>query len=228
MATTQGTIGTDAVGSPIVKNERQRAKLAGLSLIASPVLWLIGAVAFRSVVGGFYENDETLAKLGALTGHSVAWVVQSLIFFAGTLAAVIGLGLLAGILQQTRATLLGRIGMVGIVAVTAVNAFIMFLRLAAPTDGAGDAVEASSLLMASHFGWLGSVNAALTLLTVVVYGAALFWTERAKVTGVVVVTLSTLIFVAMLTSGTHAPIAYYPIVAILGVRLLFGKALLMR
>ena len=199
-------------------------KIAGLLLIISPVLWIVGAVAFMPQVGDFYSPGDSLTKLGALTGQQAAWTGQSLVFFAGTLAAVIGLGLLVGILKPTRAAVLVRVGAGGSITVAAVYAFILLLRLTAPTDGIGDAIEVPSLLMSAHFGWLGIVATGLMLLTVAFYGSALYWSGVAKVTGVLVAALSGLVLVVLLAGGPLPPVIVYPIAAILGVRLLFLKA----
>jgi len=225
MVKTQGTIVTDAVKS---KGNNRRSKIAGLLLIASPVLWLVGAVVFMPQIGEFYGEGDSLTKLAALTGQQAAWTLQSLLFFAGTLGAMIGLALLSVILRQTRATSLARLGMVGIVAVAAVYTFILFLRLTAPTDGELEAVEGSSLMLAAHFGWLGIIGIGLTLITVTVYGVALFLTGRAKMTGGLVAVLSTLALVAVLIGGPLPPVIVYPVAAILGVRLLFGDSPSMR
>jgi hypothetical protein len=199
-------------------------KIAGLLLISSPVLWFVGAVAFMPQVGDFYSPGDSITKLGALTGQQAAWTIQSILFFAGTLAAVIGLGLLVGLLKHTRSAVLARAGMGGIITVAAVYAFILLLRLTAPTDGIRDTIEVPSLLMSAHFGWLGIVATGLTLLTVALYGLALFWSGVAKVTGVLVAALSGLVLVALLAGGPLPPVIVYPIAAILGVRLLFLKA----
>jgi hypothetical protein len=218
MVKTQGTLGTDAMKSTAIN---RRSKIAGLLLIASPVLWLVGAVVFMPQIGEFYNEGDSLTKLAALTGQQVAWTLQSLLFFAGTLAAMIGLVVLSGILGRTHAASLARSGMVGIVAVAAVYTFILVLRLTAPTDGVLEAVEGSSLLLAAHFSWLGIIGMGLTLITVTVYGVALFLTGRAKMTGGLVAVLSTLAFVAILIGGPLPPVIVYPIAAVLGVRLLF-------
>jgi hypothetical protein len=199
-------------------------KIAGLLLISSPVLWFVGAVAFMPQVGDFYSPGDSITKLGALTGQQAAWTIQSILFFAGTLAAVIGLGLLVGLLKHTRSAVLARAGMGDIITVAAVYAFILLLHLTAPTDGIRDTIEVPSLLMSAHFGWLGIVATGLTLLTVALYGLALFWSGVAKVTGVLVAALSGLVLVALLAGGPLPPVIVYPIAAILGVRLLFLKA----
>lgn len=208
---------------PPWKDERRRLKIAGLLLITSPVLWLVGAVAFMPQVGDFYSPGDPLTKIGALTGQQAAWTVQSLLFFAGTLAAVIGLGLLGGLLKHTLAAVMARVGVGSIITVAAIYAFILLLRLTAPTDGIRNATEVPSLLMSAHFGWLGIVATGLTLLTVAFYGLALYWSGVTKVTGVLVAALSGLVLVALLAGGPLPPVSVYPIAAILGVRLLFLK-----
>ncbi|OCA84033.1 hypothetical protein A8F94_14970 [Bacillus sp. FJAT-27225] len=201
-----------------------RLKIAGLLLITSPVLWFVGAVAFMPQLGDFYNPGDSLTKLGALTGQQVAWTVQSLLFFAGTLAAVIGLGLLAGLLKHTRGAVMSRAGVWGIITVTAVYAFILLLRLTAPTDGVRDTNDVPSLLMSAHFGWLGVVAIGLTLLTVAFFGLAFYWSGVAKVMGGLVAVLSVLVLVVLLAGVPLPPVIVYPIAAILGVRLLFLKA----
>ena len=200
-------------------------KIAGLLLIISPVLWIIGAVTFMPQIGDFYAPGDSLTKLGALTGQQAAWMVQSLIFFAGTLAAVIGLVLLLGILKQTRAALLARVGVGGSITVAVVYAFILLLRLTAPTDGISEAKEVPSLLMSAHFGWLGIVATSLMLLTVAFYGLAFYRSGVAKVTGILIAALSGIVLVVLLAGGPLPPVIVYPIAAILGVRLLFLKTL---
>jgi hypothetical protein len=221
MANPEVIQGTDVAGSSDMKDGR-RIKIAGLSLIVSPVLWFIGAVLFRPQLGGFYDEGDSLTKLSALTGEQTAWTFQSFIFFAGTMATVVGLWLLASFLQKTRTAQLARYGKVGIAAVAALITVILFLRLAAPTNGAVTA-NSAPLMMAAHFGWLGTVFTSLTVLTVALYGAVLFWSKQAKISGALVSVLSILVFVATLSGGPLPPVIIYPIVAILGVRMLFWK-----
>ncbi len=211
------------------EDDRRPARIAALALIASPILWFVGALvsrAFAPQFDGFYEHyeDDPVRALNALAGQHVPWTVQSLLFFAGTLAAVVGLVVLARLLRDTRAAALARAGVIGSVAVAGLSAFVILLRLTAPLDGVRDAAEVPTLLIAAHTGWLNIVFGGLTGLTVAVYGAALFWSGRAKLTGAVVAGLSALVVVAVLGRGSLPPVLVYPIAAVIGVRLLFWGA----
>ncbi|MDP9374006.1 MAG: hypothetical protein M3Q65_16425 [Chloroflexota bacterium] len=212
------TAGTDA---------RWRARIAGLALIASPILWFVGALISRKFapqLNGFYGDGDPVSKLNALVGQQVPWALQSVLFFAGTLAALAGLVILAGLLRRTRAGGLARTGGIGIVAVAVVSAFVFLLRLTAPLGGVRDTAEVPALLIAAHSGWLNMVTSGLTALTVAVYGAALFWSGRARLTGALVVALSGLVLIALLGRGSLPPVLIYPVAAIIGVRLLFWDA----
>lgn len=167
---------------------------------------------------------QPFTKLGALTGHQTAWILQSLVLLAGTLAAGIGLAPLSGILQSTRAAGLARAGLVGSIAVAAVNAFIMLFRMTAPMDGISGAADLPSLMLVAHFGWLATVNVGLTLLTVPLYGAALFWTERAKVTGALVAALSLLASFRSSSGDCRRPSLPTRSLPIPGAHLLFWEA----
>lgn len=210
--------------------ERRRARIAGLALIASPILWFVGAAAFRSQVGGFYDNYDAdpLMAMRVVDGQQAAWIVQTLIFFAGTAAALVGLAILARQLWHTRAGGLARAGVLGSVAVAGLFIWMTVMRLTAPMDGVRTAADVPTLMIAAHHGWLGVLTSALTMVTVGIFGAALFWTGRARVTGAVVAVLCGLVLVVLLTSGTLPPVVIYPIAAILGVRLLFRDPLLAR
>lgn len=222
------TAGADVAAEPMAgQDERSRARIAGLALIASPILWFVGALVsqvFAPQLGGFYGRGDPVSKLNALAGQQVPWTVQSLLFFAGTLAAVVGLGLLGSLLRHTRAAALTRAGLIGIVAVVALNAFIILLRLTAPLGGVRDAAEVPPLLIEAHSGWLNIVGAGLTGLTIAVYGAAMLWSGRARLTGALVVALSVLVLVALVARGSLPPVIIYPVASVLGVRLLFWGA----
>lgn len=206
-------------------DERRRARIAGLALVASPILWLVGAAVSNVVapqLGGFYGRGDPVTKVNALVGQQVPWTVQSLLFFGGTLAAVVGLALLAQLLWHTRAAALARAGLIGLVAVLGLNAFALLLRLTAPMQGVRDMAEVPPLLMAVHSpGWLGVFTTVLTVATVALLAAALFWSGRAKLTGGGVAALSGLLLVVILAGGPPPPVLVYPIAALLGVRLLF-------
>lgn len=208
-------------------DERRRARIAGLALIASPILWFVGATVSNGIapqLRGFYGKGDPVTKVNALVGQQVPWTVQSLLFFAGTLAAVVGLGLLARLLWHTRAASMAQAGLVGLVAVLGLNAFALLLRLTAPMSGVSTSAEVPAFLIVVHSGWLNVVTGGLTALTVAAYGAALVLSGRGKLTGAVVAVLSGLVLIALLTRGSLPPVLVYPIAAILGVRLLFWGA----
>ena len=210
-------------------DERRRARIAGLALIASPILWWVGAVPFLPRLGGFYGTEnygDPVARLNSIAGEQAAWIVQSLLFFAGTVGAVVGLALLTSLLRQTRAATLARAGVVGLVAVMGLSAFSMLVRLTAPMHGVSDLAEVPVFLMAVHSpGWIGLVGTCLTIATVATYAVALFWSGRAKVTGALVAALSGLLLAAVLTAERPPPpVVVYPIAALVGARLLFWGA----
>jgi hypothetical protein len=214
-------------GTAAGKDERRGARIAGAALVASPVLWFGGVLPFRSsAIFGFYEHYETdpIRALNALTGQQAAWITQTVLFFAGTAVAVVGLALLARLLWRTRAAALARAGVLGVVAMAALYGWGFVLRLTAPTDGVRTEDEIPALLIPAHTGWLNTVTVGLTALTLIVYGAALFRTRRARLAGALVVALSALVLVALLGRGSLPPALVFPIAAILGVRLLFWGA----
>lgn len=224
--TREADVAADTADTAAGIDERRRAKIAGLLLIASPVLWIVGALVSQVLVpqlSGFYGRGEPVSKINALAGQQVPWAVQSLLFFAGALAAVVGLALLAGLLRHTRAAALARAGMVGLVAVVGTHVFILFLRLAAPMGGVRDAAEVPALLIEAHSGWLNVVLGSLTALTVAAYAAALVWSGRARLTGALGAALSLLVLFALVARGSLPPVLIYPIAAVLGVRLLFWR-----
>lgn len=209
------------------KDERPRARIAGLALIASPIVWWLTAVVLFPTLGGFYaRGDDPLTKLNALASQQAAWTVQSLVFFGGTLAAVVGLGLLASLLWHTRAAALARAGAIGSLAIAGVSVFTVLLRVTTSVDAVRTEADVPTLMMAAHFGWFQIASACLVAATVAIHAAALFWSGRAKVTGALVAALSGLALVALLarTGGPPAPLIVYPLAALLGVRLLFWGA----
>jgi hypothetical protein len=208
--------------------ERTRARIAAVTLIASPILWLVGALAFFNTLGAFYNPGDGVTKLNAIAGQRVAWTTQSLIFFAGALSASSGLIFLARLLRSD-APALARGGTIAAAAAAAVGAFFFIIRLAAPLDGVRDASEVPTLLMATHrFGtsapWLGVLNILVPIAAVGLLAIAMFTSGRAKLTGALVTLLCGVVGVVLLAGGPLPPVTVYPICAILGVRLLFWRA----
>jgi hypothetical protein len=208
--------------------ERRRARVAAIALIASPILWLVGALAFFTTLGAFYSAADPVAKLNGIAGQRVAWTVQSLIFFAGALSASVGLILLARLLRRD-APALARIGAVAAAASAIANGAFLVIRLAAPLDGVRDASEIPPLLMDMHrFGtnapWLGALVLLFKVAAVGVLAVALYAGGKAKLTGALVALLSVALLAAIFSGAPLPPVVVYPIAAILGVRLLFWRA----
>lgn len=216
----------DASAGPTA--ERKRARVAGVALIVSPILWFVGALAFFTTLGTFYSAPDPVDKLNGIAGQRVAWTVQSLIFFAGALSASVGLILLARLLRSD-APALARIGMIAAAAAALVNAVFMIVRLAAPLDGVRDASEIPPLLLDIHrFGtnapWLGAMVILVTVAAVGLLAIALYTSGRARLTGALVTLLCGAVLAAILSGGPLPPVVVYPICAVLGVRLLFWRA----
>lgn len=219
--TTALGIGDGPHQTPMPEGARRRARLAGILLIASPVLWFLGVGPLRSQTGGFYDHyeDDPMRALNEIAGNGGAWIAQSLLFFAGTLAAVAGLVILASLLRGTAGEALARAGAVGAVAVAALNACVFVVRLMAPTDGVGSEDEIPSLLIPAHTGWLNFVTVVLTVLTLLVFAAAVF-RVGARVVGALVGGLAALVLVALVGQGSLPPVIVYPIALVLGVGVL--------
>jgi hypothetical protein len=208
--------------------ERKRARVAGIALIASPIFWFVGALAFFTTLGAFYSADDPVAKLNGIAGQRVAWTVQSLLFFAGALAASVGLILLARLLRSD-APMLARTGMIAAGASAIANGAFLIIRLAAPLDGVRDASEIPPLLMDIHrFGtnapWLGALVLLFKVAAVGVLAVALYTSAKAKLTGALVALLSGALLAAIFSGAPLPPVVVYPIAALLGVRLLFWRA----
>jgi hypothetical protein len=213
--------------------ERKRARVAALALIASPILWLVGALAFFTTLGAFYSESDPVAKLNGIAGQRVAWTVQSLIFLGGALSASIGLILLARLLRSD-APALARLGTVAAAASATANAVFLIVRLAAPLDGVSDASEIPPLLLDIHgFGtnapWLAAMTTPVKVAAVGVLAVGLYTSGKARLIGALVALLCGAVFVAMLSAairsgGQLPPVVVYPIAAVLGVRLLFWRA----
>lgn len=219
-----GTFGQtgEAAGGAATREERRDARVAGLALVASPVVWFVGALLSLVVapsLGVFYTSTDPVTQVNAIAGQRVIWTVQSLMFFAGTLGAVFGLAFVVRRLGRTRAATLARRAVFGLVAVVVLNGVAMVLRLAAHA-GVQDATEVPTLLIAAHFGWLSLVTSVVTAVTVAAVGLALLWSGLAKLTGALVAALSVLVLVALLGGGPLPPVVIYPIAALLGARLL--------
>jgi hypothetical protein len=216
----------DAAADPAA--ERKRARVAAIALIASPILWFAGALAFFNTLGAFYSADDPVAKLNGIAGQRAAWTVQSLLFFAGALAASLGLILVARLLRSD-APAFARIGTVAAVAAAIVNAGYTLVRLVAPLEGVRSASEVPPILLDMHgYGttpWLGVVGIGLTAGTVGLLAIALVTSGKARLTGALVALLSGALLVAILSGQTPPPVAVYPIAAVLGVRLLFWRAI---
>lgn len=213
--------------------ERKRARLAALALIASPVLWLVGALAFFTTLGAFYSPGDPMTKVNGIAGQRVAWTVQSLIFFAGALSASVGLILLARLLRSD-APALARAGAIAATASATANAVFLVVRLAAPLDGVRDASEIPALLMDIHgFGtnapWLAAMTTPVLVAAVGLLAIASYTSGKARLTGALVALLCGAVFAAMLSAAVRSggqlpPVTVYPIAAVLGVRLLFWRA----
>lgn len=208
-------------GDTSTSDGRRRARLAGVLLIASPVLWFLGVGPVRSQVGGFYDyyEDDPVRALNEIAGSGAAWLAQTLLFFAGTLAAVAGLVILASLLRGTAAEALGRAGAVGAFGVAVLNACVFVLRLMAPTGGVRTEDEIPSLLIPAHTGWLNFVTVVLTVITLLVFAVAVL-RVGARVVGILVGGLAVLVLIALVGQGSLPPVIVYPIAAVLGVGLL--------
>lgn len=208
--------------------ERKRARVAGVALIVSPILWFVGALAFFSTLGTFYSADDPVAKLNGIAGQRGAWTVQSLVFFAGALSASFGL-ILAARLLRSDAPALARVATIAAVAAAMLNVGYLFVRLFAPLDGVRDASEIPPILLDMHgYGatpWLGVVGIGLTGGAVGLLAIALVTSGKARLTGALLALLSGALLAALLSGQTPPPVVVYPIAAVLGVRLLFWRAI---
>lgn len=207
--------------------ERRRARLAALTLIASPILWFVGAVAFFTTLGTFYTADDPVAKLNGIAGQRVPWTIQSVLFSLGGLSAAAGLIVVARLLRSD-APRLARAGMVAASCSAIASVAILGIRLAAPLDGVRSASEVPPLLIAVHSfsaapSPLGNGSVLLTVAAVALVAIALYTSGRAKLTGVLVALACALVAVALLGRGGLPPVVVYPIAAVLGVRLLFWR-----
>lgn len=216
----------DTLGGQAV--ERRRARLAALALIASPMLWFVGAVAFFTALGAFYTADDPVAKLNGIAGQRVAWTIQSILFSLGGLFAAAGLIIVARLLRSD-APQLARAGMVAAACSAIASVAILGIRLAAPLDGVRDASQVPSLLIAVHSfsaapSPLGNAIVLLTVAALALVALALYTSGRAKLTGALVALACALVAVALLGRGGLPPVVVYPIAAVLGVRLLFWRA----
>lgn len=216
----------DASAGPTA--ERKRARVAGVALIVSPILWFVGALAFFTTLGTFYSADDPVTKLNGIAGLRAAWTVQSLVFFAGALSASIGLILLARLLRSD-APALARIGTVAAAAAAVVTAVFTVVRLVAPLDGVRNASEIPQLLLDIHgYGtnapWLGAVGTVVTVGALGLLAIALYTSGKARLTGALVTLLCGAVLAAILSGGPLPPVVVYPICAVLGVRLLFWRA----
>ncbi|MEX2046887.1 MAG: hypothetical protein WEE03_06965 [Chloroflexota bacterium] len=220
-------------GSANPAAERKRARVAAIALIASPILWFVGALAFFTTLGAFYSESDPVAKLNGIAGQRVAWTVQSLIFFAGALSASVGLILLARLLRSD-APALARAGAIAATASATANAVFLVVRLAAPLDGVRDASEIPALLMDIHgFGtnapWLAAMTTPVLVAAVGLLAIASYTSGKARLTGALVAllcgaVLAAMLFMAIRSGGQLPPVVVYPIAASLGVRLLFWGA----
>jgi hypothetical protein len=221
----------DAAADPAA--ERKRARVAAIALIASPILWFVGALAFFTTLGAFYSPGDPMTKVNGIAGQRVAWTVQSLIFFAGALSASVGLILLARLLRSD-APALARAGAIAATASATANAVFLVVRLAAPLDGVRDVSEIPALLMDIHgFGtnapWLAAMTTPVTVAAVGLLAIAAYTSGKARLTGALVAllcgaVLAAMLFMAIRSGGQLPPVVVYPLAAILGVRLLFWGA----
>ena len=213
--------------------ERKRARVAAIALIASPILWFVGALAFFTTLGAFYSPGDPMTKVNGIAGQRVAWTVQSLIFFAGALSASVGLILLARLLRSD-APALARAGAIAATASATANAVFLVVRLAAPLDGVRDVSEIPALLMDIHgFGtnapWLAAMTTPVLVAAVGLLAIAVYISGKARLTGALVAllcgaVLAAMLFMAIRSGGQLPPVVVYPLAAILGVRLLFWGA----
>jgi len=207
--------------------EQKRARLAALALIASPILWFVGALAFFTTLGAFYSAADPVSKLNGIAGQRLAWTVQSLIFFAGALSASVGLVILARLLRSNAPTL-ALIGTIAASLSAIASAASLGIRLAAPLDGVRDASEVPPLLMAVHSfsaspSWFAMASILVTVAGVGLLAIALYTSGRAKLTGAVTTLACVALALIILARGGIPPVVVYPIAAILGVRLLFWR-----
>lgn len=207
--------------------EQKRARLAALALIASPILWFVGALAFFTTLGAFYSAADPVSKLNGIAGQRLAWTVQSLIFFAGALSASVGLVILARLLRSNTPTL-ALIGTIAASLSAIASAASLGIRLAAPLDGVRDASEVPPLLMAVHSfsaspSWFAMASILVTVAGVGLLAIALYTSGRAKLTGAVTTLACVALALIILARGGIPPVVVYPIAAILGVRLLFWR-----
>lgn len=203
------------------------ARIASLALIASPALWFVGAVAFFATLGAFYSAADPVAKLNGIAGQRVAWTIQSILFSLGGLSAAAGLIIVARLLRADVPGL-ARAGMIAASCSAMAAVAILAIRLAAPLDGVRDASEVPPLLIAVHSfseapSLLASAIVLVTVAAVALVAMALYTSGRAKVTGALVALGCAVVAAAILGSGGIPPVVVYPLVAVLGVRLLFWR-----
>lgn len=202
--------------------ERRRARVAGVALIGGTALWFAGALAFYSRLVSFYSrNGDPVERLATVAREHTAWLLQSAIFLIGSLAAVAGFVILTGLLSGTRGRVLALAGAAGALSYGALSVLAAIQRFAAPTSGVRVAADVPALLIAAHYGWLAVLTTGLLMVTAILYGAALAHSGRARVAGVIIAVFGALLFLSILAGGSTRPVTLYPVLALIGLRLLF-------
>lgn len=204
------------------------ARVAAFALVASPALWFVGAVAFFTTLGPFYSADDPVAKLNGIAGQRVAWTIQSILFALGGLSAPGGLIVVARLLRHD-VPALSRAAVIAASCSAIAALAILVIRLAAPLNGVRDPSDVPPLLIAVHSfssapSLLGNALVLVTVVAVALVGMALYASGRAKVTGALVALACAVVALAIIGRGGLPPVVIYPIVALLGVRLLFWRA----
>lgn len=187
-------------------------------MIASGVCWLVGALAFGPLLSEVYAAQGGAARQEAIAAHLAPWIAQNLLFFAGVVAAALGLSRLVTCVGG-RGQRIARSGRVVLwLAVTAWT--ILFFGLIATPLG----VPYAGRIVARTF-WMGA--AFTTLAAFVMIGLSLIASRAAIVAGAWMAVASALLFCAVIAMRTTLPPAiFFQVLLVAGVVLIYRKPVL--
>jgi hypothetical protein len=165
---------------------------AGVVLIIGAVIYAIGS--FSPIIRVFWESDPA-SKLEILQEAVATWRITQLLWAAGALVTVIGLGLVTYHLRKSHVAALAILAFVVVLLGAAIGAWHLYLRT----------VDLVAFVQSLLPGWHYGVYTVLTLLGLAIYGFVYLRAGLPRWLGYLTIVGAALAFVGFLALGDVWP-----------------------
>jgi hypothetical protein len=180
-------------------------KSAGVILIIGAVLFAIGS--FSPSIGIFWESDAA-SKLQQIEEARGLWQITHLLWVAGALVTVVGLGLVTYHLRKSHVAVLAILGFVAVALGAAIGVWHLYLR----------ATDPAAFVQGALDGWHYGVYTALTLLGLAIYGFVYLRSGLPRWLAYVTIGGAALAFVGFVAlQDIWPPLSYYILTFLAGV-----------